>query len=154
MLIITLVFTTKSAQGFLKSGGFRGIYAGLGVAAVGSAPGAALFFSSYETAKAIIPCGVPSLPTPMVHMCAASFGEVVACLVRVPTEVVKQRYQAKVVDNSKSLISNIMNLIKTEGVFGGLYRGFGITIMREIPFAWIQFPLYEWMKVKHCMSIL
>jgi solute carrier family 25 (mitochondrial S-adenosylmethionine transporter), member 26 len=26
---------------------------------------------------------------------------------------------------------------------GGLYRGYGITLMREIPFAAIQFPLYE-----------
>jgi solute carrier family 25 S-adenosylmethionine transporter 26 len=131
----------------LKSGGFRGIYAGLGAAAVGSAPGAALFFSSYETAKSTIPTVSPTLPAPLVHMFAASFGEVMACLVRVPTEVVKQRYQAKLVDSSKSLTTNVVHLIKTEGVFGGLYRGFGITIMREIPFAWVQFPLYEWMKV-------
>lgn len=26
---------------------------------------------------------------------------------------------------------------------GGLYRGFGMTLFREIPFAVIQFPLYE-----------
>jgi solute carrier family 25 S-adenosylmethionine transporter 26 len=29
---------------------------------------------------------------------------------------------------------------------GGLYRGYGITLMREIPFAMIQFPLYEELK--------
>lgn len=28
-------------------------------------------------------------------------------------------------------------------LFGGLYRGYGITLLREIPFAMIQFPLYE-----------
>ena len=38
----------QSPQGFLKAGGFRGIYNGLGAAAAGSAPGAALFFSTYE----------------------------------------------------------------------------------------------------------
>ena len=32
-------------------------------------------------------------------------------------------------------------------VFGGLYRGYGITLMREVPFAFIQFPLYEKFKV-------
>jgi solute carrier family 25 S-adenosylmethionine transporter 26 len=33
------------------------------------------------------------------------------------------------------------------GVTGGLYRGYGITLFREIPFAAIQFPLYEKMKI-------
>ena len=46
--IDTLKTRMQSPQGFLQAGGFRGIYNGLGAAAVGSAPGAALFFSSYE----------------------------------------------------------------------------------------------------------
>jgi Mitochondrial carrier protein len=40
------------SAGFLKAGGFTGVYRGLSAAAVGSAPGAAVFFSSYETLKA------------------------------------------------------------------------------------------------------
>jgi solute carrier family 25 (mitochondrial S-adenosylmethionine transporter), member 26 len=39
------------SAGFLKAGGFNGVYRGLSAAAVGSAPGAAVFFSSYETLK-------------------------------------------------------------------------------------------------------
>jgi hypothetical protein len=46
--IDTLKTRLQSPQGFLKAGGFKGIYNGLGAAAVGSAPGAALFFSTYE----------------------------------------------------------------------------------------------------------
>jgi solute carrier family 25 (mitochondrial S-adenosylmethionine transporter), member 26 len=46
--IDTLKTRLQSPQGFLKAGGFHGIYNGLGAAAVGSAPGAALFFSTYE----------------------------------------------------------------------------------------------------------
>ena len=49
--IDTLKTRLQSPQGFLKSGGFRGIYNGLGSAAAGSAPGAALFFSSYEVSE-------------------------------------------------------------------------------------------------------
>jgi len=49
--IDTLKTRMQSPQGFIKAGGFRGIYNGLGAAAVGSAPGAALFFSSYEVSE-------------------------------------------------------------------------------------------------------
>lgn len=51
--IDTLKTRMQSPQGFLKAGGFRGIYNGLGAAAVGSAPGAALFFSSYEVSERV-----------------------------------------------------------------------------------------------------
>lgn len=30
---------------------------------------------------------------------------------------------------------------------GSLYRGYGITLMREVPFAMVQFPLYERLKI-------
>ena len=70
----------------IRSGGFRRIYAGLGPAAIGSAPSAALFFCTYETSKQIF----VTLPAPAAHMAAASLGEVAACLVRVPIEIVKQ----------------------------------------------------------------
>lgn len=46
--IDTLKTRLQSPHGFIKAGGFRGIYNGLGAAAAGSAPGAALFFSTYE----------------------------------------------------------------------------------------------------------
>ena len=49
--IDTLKTRMQAPQGFVKAGGFRGIYNGLGAAAVGSAPGAALFFCSYEVSE-------------------------------------------------------------------------------------------------------
>lgn len=140
----TIKTRLQSSAGFIKSGGFSGIYRGLSAAAAGSAPGAALFFSTYETAKhALLKQG--SLPDPVVHMTAASCGEVMACLVRVPTEVVKQRMQAGL---GTDAISTISNIVSKEGGIAGLYRGFGITIIREIPFAFIQFPIYEAAKVR------
>ena len=44
----TIKTRLQSPQGFVQAGGFRGVYNGLGAAAAGSAPGAALFFSTYE----------------------------------------------------------------------------------------------------------
>lgn len=32
--------------------------------------------------------------------------------------------------------------------FVGLYRGFRTTVLREIPFVLIQFPIWEWLKAQ------
>jgi solute carrier family 25 (mitochondrial S-adenosylmethionine transporter), member 26 len=87
----------------------------------------------------------PGTSSAITHMMAASAGELAACIIRVPTEVVKQRAQAMAEHSSLSAFKSIL-AAKHESVFRGLYRGFGITIMREIPFTMIQFPLYEAMK--------
>lgn len=82
-------------------------------------------------------------------MAAASLGEVAACAVRVPTEVVKQRAQAKQFPSSLSALTHILEQRHTRGyvhVWRELYRGWGITIIREVPFTVIQFPLWEKLK--------
>jgi solute carrier family 25 S-adenosylmethionine transporter 26 len=160
--IDTLKTRLQSPQGFIKSGGFRGVYNGIGAAAIGSAPGAALFFSVYEYLKEYInnndngPGILGKDVSPMWgHMIAASVGEAAACLVRVPTEVLKQNMQTgTATSGGTTTLSQTWNKIIAQksansfasSIFGGLYRGYGITLMREIPFAFIQFPIYEQMK--------
>lgn len=79
-------------------------------------------------------------------MLSASIGEIAACSVRVPAEVIKQRAQASQFKSSIEAFKAILSNQSGEGVFRGLYRGWGSTIMREIPFTAIQFPLYEYLK--------
>lgn len=154
----TLKTRLQSRPGFFASGGFRGIYAGIGSAAVGSAPGAALFFVTYESVKrartkrdggAADSGSVVMGGGAGTHMLAASLGEVAACAVRVPTEVVKQRAQAGQFGSSAEALGSILSLARTQGLgvmWRELYRGWGITIMREVPFTVIQFPLWEGLK--------
>lgn len=142
----TIKTRLQSPQGFLKAGGFRGVYKGLSAAAVGSSPGAALFFSTYEAVKHLCAQSetMQNLNNPAYgHMLAASLGEIMACLVRVPTEVVKQRMQAGM--GGSSMVSTCRSIFQKEGAMG-FYMGFNITVMREIPFSLVQFPLYEYMK--------
>jgi len=140
--IDTVKTRLQAAEGFWQAGGFRGIYRGLGAAALGSAPGAALFFSTYETLKPFT--GNFFGGGFLAHSVAASFGEVAACLVRVPTEVVKQRMQTGQYGSVNQGVFSIMN---TEGV-RGFYVGYGSTVLREIPFSFIQFPIWERLKVR------
>ncbi|KAF2131516.1 mitochondrial carrier [Dothidotthia symphoricarpi CBS 119687] len=160
----TLKTRLQSSAGFAASGGFNGIYRGVGSAIVGSAPGAALFFITYDSIKrnfAPTPStrytadGKPYTSAPdassgaAVHMLAASLGEVAACAVRVPTEVVKQRAQASQHPSSRAALMYILDQRRTRGlahVWRELYRGWSITIIREVPFTVIQFPLWEALK--------
>ncbi|XP_074861937.1 mitochondrial S-adenosylmethionine carrier protein isoform X3 [Carettochelys insculpta] len=122
----TIKTRLQSPQGFKKAGGFRGIYAGVPSAAVGSFPNAAAFFVTYEYVKCMLHAASTPYLNPVTHMVAASFGEVVACLIRVPSEVVKQRAQVSPSSSTFKVLSN--------------------TLYQEIPFSLVQFPLWESLK--------
>ena len=53
----------------------------------GSAPGSALFFTTYDTSKKLLSKGQGREENAFIHMTAAAMGEIAACSVRVPTEV-------------------------------------------------------------------
>ena len=129
----------QASEGFLKAGGFRGMYNGLASAAVGSVPGASLFFASYESAKAVLPDNLGVTKT----MIAASIGETVACLVRVPTENVKQKMQAGLFETTSETVRSIRS---SPGGMKNFYTGYWTTVLREVPFSFIQFPIWEGMK--------
>ncbi|KAG0313982.1 hypothetical protein BGZ99_008444 [Dissophora globulifera] len=145
----TLKTRLQSKAGFAASGGFRGVYSGLTSAVIGSAPGASMFFVTYEGLKTTLSAALPDPQhAPVVHMMSASGGEIAACFVRVPTEVIKQRMQTKQFTTTSAAIRSV---IHNEGVLG-FYRGYFSTVAREIPFTCIQFPLYEYMKKSYAAA--
>ncbi|KAJ7704977.1 mitochondrial carrier domain-containing protein [Mycena rosella] len=141
--IDTIKTRLQAPQGFSRAGGFKGIYKGVGSVGVGSAPGAAVFFAAYDTLKHNSP--LPAHLEPVTHMVSASIAEIAACLVRVPTEVIKTRAQTSSYGPGQSSLAAAKFVLSSNG-WPGFYRGFGSTIMREIPFTSIQFPLYELLK--------
>ncbi|KAL0100413.1 hypothetical protein PUN28_019633 [Cardiocondyla obscurior] len=120
-------------QGFSKTGGFTGLYKGICPVIVGSAPTAALFFVTYEEIKTVIKPRISEDYYTPLHMGAAVIAEMIACLIRVPVEVMKQRKQALIHDK-KSLDFKL------------LYRGYWSTVLRDSPFSIVQFPLWEYFK--------
>ncbi|ODV83630.1 hypothetical protein CANARDRAFT_78537 [[Candida] arabinofermentans NRRL YB-2248] len=152
--IDTLKTRLQAQGGFFQNGGFKGLYRGLGSAVIASAPSASLFFVTYDTSKKYLKSTLPkyikneTTAINLSHMIGASCGEIAACLVRVPAEVIKQRTQSMIFKNSFESFKYIITNQSGEGVLKGLYRGWGTTIMREIPFTMIQFPLYEYLKLR------
>lgn len=78
------------------------------------------------------------------HMLAAIVGEASQVLVRNPFELVKQNMQ---LGKYKKVKEAITDIYRTNGLTG-LYRGYFVTVLREIPFGLIQYPLYEYCKLK------
>ncbi|RKP12458.1 S-adenosylmethionine transporter [Piptocephalis cylindrospora] len=128
----TIKTRLQAQGGFRRAGGFKGVYSGLASTATGSIPSAAIFFLVYEQFRG------DSL---FSHMLASSLAETASCLIRVPTEVVKQRAQT----STASVKDIAWSIAQTHGV-QGFYRGFFTTLLREIPFTCVQFSLYEALK--------
>ncbi|XP_043497610.1 S-adenosylmethionine mitochondrial carrier protein-like [Polistes fuscatus] len=131
--IDTIKTRLQSQHGFLQSGGFKGLYRGLYPVLIGSTPTAALFFVTYESTKVYAQPLVSERYRSLIHMGAASLSEMVACIVRVPVEVMKQRKQAYLLDKGNFSMKF-------------LYRGYWSTVLRDMPFSLIQFPLWEYFK--------
>lgn len=147
--IDTLKTRLQARGGFFANGGWHGVYKGVGSTIVASAPGAALFFVTYEQVKYrvaradVLPAHIAE---PGAHMLAAICGETAACAFRVPSEVIKQRVQTLQYASSLSALQTILRQGGLAGALRTLYTGYGITLMREIPFTAVQFPLYEQLK--------
>lgn len=131
----TIKTRLQSQNGFVKSGGFKNLYKGLAPVMIGTGPTACLFFMTYEGLKVVTEPNVPEQYHSLIHITGASVGEVAACIIRVPVEVVKQRRQAFIADHEKLGLKT-------------LYRGFGSTVIRDMPFCFIQMPLWEFFKLK------
>jgi solute carrier family 25 S-adenosylmethionine transporter 26 len=142
--IDTLRCRLQSQEGFMKAGGFKGMYRGIGSAALGSAPGAAAFFSTYETGKKVLRNMSGGQEASWHHATASSCGEVAACLVRVPTAVVTQRQQV----GQYATMAEAVKGTYRQGGLSAFYSGYFTMVAREIPFAFIQFPIYEGLKSK------
>ena len=136
----TIKTRLQSADGFLKSGGFRHLYKGFGSILLGSLPYTATFFLSYEVTKYNMCSYVHNLTT--IYVAGSLVAEVCHLVVQVPFEVIKQRAQANPHFNSRTAF---LYTIKSEGFFG-LYCGFTSTLMRDGPLVVGEMVLWETFK--------
>eukprot|EP00929_Paragymnodinium_shiwhaense_P094322 TRINITY_DN54834_c0_g1_i2.p1 TRINITY_DN54834_c0_g1~~TRINITY_DN54834_c0_g1_i2.p1 ORF type:complete len:606 (+),score=54.90 TRINITY_DN54834_c0_g1_i2:74-1819(+) len=149
----------QAPGGFQANGGWRGLWNGVSAVLLVSMPISAIFFFTYEHIRYVVDRTLPQTSSWESYRiardgAAASIADICACLVRVPCEVLKQRMQAPgssggVASSSKPLsFAQTVRSVRAEGLLG-FYVGFLATISREVPFAFIQMPLFEDMKHRH-----
>ncbi|XVF29859.1 hypothetical protein REPUB_Repub16aG0006800 [Reevesia pubescens] len=143
--------TIKTRLQAARGGGkviLKGLYSGLGGNLAGVLPASAIFLGVYEPSKQKLLKVFPENLSAFAHLTAGALGGAVSSLVRVPTEVVKQRMQT---GQFASAPAAVRLIVSKEG-FRGLYAGYGSFLLRDLPFDAIQFCIYEQLRIGYKLA--
>jgi len=132
-----------------KAEGFTALYRGFGAIVVGGTPGTMAYLCGYDYAKEKISKTNPKLPEFAVHLCGGLLAEIFACIIYVPVDVIKERLQVQSNSGSSDLYKGsfdaLQKILRQEGL-GGIYKGYGATILSFGPYSALYFLFYERMK--------
>ncbi|XP_068652154.1 S-adenosylmethionine carrier 1, chloroplastic/mitochondrial [Aristolochia californica] len=143
--------TIKTRLQAARGGGkilLKGLYSGLGGNLVGVLPASALFVGIYEPTKQKLLKMFPENLSALAHLTAGAIGGAASSLVRVPTEVVKQRMQT----GQFTSAPNAVRLIVAKEGFKGLYAGYRSFLLRDLPFDAMQFCIYEQLRLGYKLA--
>jgi len=116
------------------------LYLGVVGSAIATLGVGALYFATYQAVKKPLDERLAGTTwEPAAHVVAASAGAACSAVVRVPGDTIKHRTQAYLHPNAWAALTGI---VRAEGV-AGLYRGFGPTLIRDVPEIVVQFACYE-----------
>lgn len=139
----------RLAQDTVKAEGVRGLYRGFGIHVAGGIPAGGLYFGSYEFFKKhTLQVDFLKQHPFMAYLIGGMFAEVVACLLFVPVDVIKERRQVQ--SNLRAYeytsdLNAIRSVMQTEGI-RGLYRAYWATVASFGPFSALYFTFYESLK--------
>ncbi|XP_031117031.1 S-adenosylmethionine carrier 1, chloroplastic/mitochondrial [Ipomoea triloba] len=140
--IDTIKTRLQAAQGGGRIA-LKGLYSGLAGNLAGVLPASAVFVGVYEPTKKKLLKAIPEKFSAVAHLTAGAIGGFAASLIRVPTEVVKQRMQT----GQFASPPDAVRLIVSKEGFKGLYAGYGSFLLRDLPFDAIQFCIYEQLRI-------
>ncbi|CAA0807058.1 S-adenosylmethionine carrier 1-chloroplastic/mitochondrial [Striga hermonthica] len=126
----------------------KGLYSGLAGNLAGVIPASALFVGVYEPTKQKLLKLFPENFSAAAHLAAGAVGGAASSIVRVPTEVIKQRIQT----GQFASAPEAARLIVAKEGFRGLYAGFGSFLLRDLPFDAIQFCIYEQLRIGYKLA--
>ncbi|CAI5701604.1 unnamed protein product [Peronospora effusa] len=131
----------------------QGLYRGIGVSVVGSAPATCLYMTSYEMSKDVLMKVESFRENPsLLYLGAGLAAEAVSCGLWVPIDVIKERMQVQ--GQSKDAVKTVQKIYyrntldavqtiaRTEHL-GSLYKGYFATLLSFGPFSALYFMFYE-----------
>ncbi|XP_009335146.1 S-adenosylmethionine carrier 1, chloroplastic/mitochondrial-like [Pyrus x bretschneideri] len=138
--------TIKTRLQVAHAGGqimLKGLYSGLAGNLAGVLPASAIFVGVYEPTKQKLLNALPENLSALAHLTAGAIAGAASSVVRVPTEVVKQRMQTAQFSSAPDAV----RLILAKEGFKGLYAGYGSFLLRDLPFDAVQFCIYEQLRI-------
>ncbi|ALC47975.1 Shawn [Drosophila busckii] len=144
-----------------RNEGIGALWSGLGPTLVSALPSTIVYFVAYEQFKSQyialykkhiepsssssqrkqnqehLPLMIPILSGVTARICAVTFVS--------PIELVRTKMQSKRMSYAQ-VLSFVRNVIALQGVWG-LWRGLPPTILRDVPFSGIYWPIYEYLKI-------
>mmetsp|Transcript_15029 Transcript_15029/g.27054 ORF Transcript_15029/g.27054 Transcript_15029/m.27054 type:complete len:338 (-) Transcript_15029:68-1081(-) len=128
-----------------RSGGVGAFYAGFPTAFFGSAPASCMYWTSYEASKKVLFQTKVMTENPSIcHFLSGFIAEAVSCVLWVPIDVVKERLQVQSDLNTKYTGNlNAVRTIYTKEGLGGVYKGYGATLLSFGPFSALFLMLNE-----------
>ena len=132
----------------MQTEGVSSLYRGFLPALIGTIPGVALYFGTYEFSKSWFTSRYGQ-SSHLINFGCGFLAEAVSCVVWVPSDVLKERGQVGVVN------AGIARIIEKEGI-RGLYRGYAATLASFGPFSAFYFMFVEQLKTfsKHYYEVL
>ena len=137
-------------RALLQAGGGRALYTGVWGNLAGVMPASAIFMGVYEPIKRRVADQAPPGREWLGPLIAGATAGVAASVVRVPTEVVKQRMQSG--EFGGAAIGAVRAIVAREGV-RGMFAGYGSFLLRDIPFDAIEFVAYEQLKRAYAATL-
>ncbi|XP_066999231.1 mitochondrial glutathione transporter SLC25A40 isoform X4 [Anabrus simplex] len=127
-----------------RTEGITALWSGLSPTLVLAVPATVVYFVSYEQLRLLIKDyynGVSPVWAPLV---AGSTARAWAVTLVSPLELIRTKMQSKKV-SYEEILQAIRNMLHHQGV-GGLWRGLGSTLLRDVPFSGIYWLNYETLK--------
>jgi solute carrier family 25 protein 39/40 len=142
-----------------KTEGLSSLWAGLSPTLVLAVPTTVIYFTTYEqlrsklssfsTSTAINQNSGQSVPT-WVHLTSGGLARIWAVTIVSPLELIRTKMQSQKMRFFQVRLA-LSELIKSKGIFG-LWNGYTATLLRDVPFSALYWPLYEFSKSVLCQD--
>ena len=125
--------------------GFRSLWSGLSPTLALALPTTVVYLTSYEHLKEVIlKAEVETVSPTAASMVSGTISRIFACTAVAPLDLIRTKMQSK-----KMAFYDVVKAVRItvghEG-YSALWKGYTATIMRDVPFSAIYWPLYEMLR--------
>lgn len=147
-------YFNSTADAFVKitrTEGLSSLWSGLSPTLVLAVPATVIYFSMYEQLRAGIDRarlrgGGEGVTPPWVALTSGGLARVVAATIVSPLELVRTKMQSRKMGLGQ-VSRCLQELVAAQGV-RGLWNGYTATLLRDVPFSALYWPLYEQTKAQ------